>query len=43
MKPGPEVLAFLADCKENPMDDTPRLVLADWLEEQGDPRGEFLR
>ncbi len=41
--PRPQVLAFLKDIKENPDDDTPRLVLADWLEEQGDPRGEFVR
>jgi uncharacterized protein (TIGR02996 family) len=41
--PGPEVLAFLDAVKEHPEDDTPRLVLADWLEERGDPRGEFLR
>jgi uncharacterized protein (TIGR02996 family) len=27
----------------NPTDDGPRLVYADWLEERGDPRGEFLR
>jgi uncharacterized protein (TIGR02996 family) len=27
----------------DPADDTARLVLADWLEEQGDPRGELLR
>jgi uncharacterized protein (TIGR02996 family) len=33
------VAAILAD----PRDDTPRLVFADWLEERGDPRGEFLR
>src|SRR5262249_2503800 len=26
-----------------PDDDTPRLVYADWLEERGDPRGEFIR
>jgi uncharacterized protein (TIGR02996 family) len=41
--PRPEVLAFLQDIKENPDDDTPRLILADWLEEHGDPRGTFLR
>jgi uncharacterized protein (TIGR02996 family) len=41
--PQPEVLAFLKDIKENPDDDTSRLVLADWLEERGDPRGEFVR
>ncbi len=28
---------------EEPDDDTPWLVLADWLEEQGDPRAELLR
>src|SRR5262245_30391979 len=39
----PEVLAFLADIKEHPGDDTPRLILADWLQDQGDPRGEFIR
>jgi uncharacterized protein (TIGR02996 family) len=41
--PRPEVLAFLQDIKQNPDDDTPRLILADWLEERGDPRGAFLR
>jgi uncharacterized protein (TIGR02996 family) len=41
--PRPEVLAFLQDIKENPDDDTPRLIFADWLEEHGDPRGEFIR
>lgn len=39
----PEVIALLSDCKENPEDDTPRLVLADWLEERDDLRGSFLR
>lgn len=43
MVPRPQLLAFLANCKENPEDDTPRLVMADWLEEHGDPRGEFVR
>ncbi|HEY7326771.1 MAG TPA: TIGR02996 domain-containing protein [Gemmataceae bacterium] len=28
---------------ENPDDDAPRLIYADWLEERGDPRGEFIR
>jgi uncharacterized protein (TIGR02996 family) len=41
--PRPEALAFLRAIKETPEDDAPRLVFADWLEEQGDPRGEFLR
>jgi uncharacterized protein (TIGR02996 family) len=39
----PEVVALLQGVKQNPADDAPRLVLADWLEEHGDPRGEFVR
>ena len=35
--------AFLQDILANPEDDTPRLIYADWLEERGDPRGEFIR
>jgi len=35
--------AFLRAIAENPNDNSVRLVYADWLEEQGDPRGEFLR
>lgn len=38
-----EVIDLLHRCKEEPDDDTPRLILADWLEEHGDPRGEFIR
>ena len=34
---------FLAAIRQDPDDDTPRLVYADWLEERGDPRAEFLR
>jgi uncharacterized protein (TIGR02996 family) len=34
---------FLRTIRERPEDDVPRLLFADWLEEQGDPRGEFLR
>jgi uncharacterized protein (TIGR02996 family) len=45
--PRPEVLALLRACKEDPEDDAPRLVLADWLEEHGGPadaaRAEFIR
>jgi uncharacterized protein (TIGR02996 family) len=26
----------------DPQNDSPRLVLADWLMERGDPRGEFI-
>src|SRR5262245_50578595 len=40
----PEVLGLLADSKDNPEDDTPRLILADWLEDHGDAeRAEFIR
>jgi uncharacterized protein (TIGR02996 family) len=38
MPPRPQLLAFLQDAKENADDDAPRLVLADWLDETGDPR-----
>jgi uncharacterized protein (TIGR02996 family) len=40
----PSATAFLADILEHPDDDTPRLVYADWLDENGDPdRAEFIR
>jgi uncharacterized protein (TIGR02996 family) len=36
--------ALLADIVENPADDTPRLVYADWLDENGDgDRADFIR
>src|SRR5689334_5694977 len=36
--------ALMADIIENPDDDTPRLVLADWLDENDDlDRAEFIR
>jgi uncharacterized protein (TIGR02996 family) len=35
--------AFLQAILENPDDDGPRLMYADWLTEQGNPRGEFIR
>ncbi|MCC6417802.1 MAG: TIGR02996 domain-containing protein [Gemmataceae bacterium] len=38
-----EEKAFLDAVGANPDDDQVRLVYADWLEEHGDPRGEFLR
>ncbi len=41
--PRPEVLAFLQAIKACPDDDTPRLVLADWLEENDDSRGGLIR
>lgn len=34
---------FLAAVCAEPDDDLPRLVWADWLEDRGDPRGEFVR
>lgn len=35
--------AFLAAIKNQPQDDAAKLAYADWLEEQGDSRGEYLR
>jgi uncharacterized protein (TIGR02996 family) len=35
--------AFLAAILQRPDDDATKLVYADWLEERGDPRGEYLR
>jgi uncharacterized protein (TIGR02996 family) len=35
--------AFLQSIREDPDADGPRLMYADWLEERGDPRGEFIR
>src|ERR1700722_9248705 len=35
--------AFTRAMQENPEDNALRLVLADWLEEQGDLRGELIR
>jgi uncharacterized protein (TIGR02996 family) len=34
---------FLDAIRANPDDDHVRLIFADWLEERGDPRGEFIR
>lgn len=39
----PQILAFLQDCKQDPTIDPHRLILADWLDEQDDPRGDFIR
>jgi uncharacterized protein (TIGR02996 family) len=45
--PRPEVLALLGAVKKTPLDDTPRLALAAWLEAHGDAtdlaRAEFVR
>jgi uncharacterized protein (TIGR02996 family) len=35
--------AFLQAILQNPDDDQLRLIYADWLEERGDPRAEFIR
>lgn len=37
------VEGFLQDIHANPLDDNPRLILADYLTENDDPRGEFIR
>ena len=42
-QPRPELIALLDAIKDNPDDDTPRLIYADWLDDQGDVRGEFIR
>jgi uncharacterized protein (TIGR02996 family) len=34
---------LLRAVRDDPDDDAPRLVYADWLEERGDPRAEFIR
>src|SRR5438093_654057 len=39
----PADAAFLAAIRNQPDDDLPRLVYADYLDERGDPRGEFIR
>jgi uncharacterized protein (TIGR02996 family) len=47
MTSDPQEQAFLADIREHPEDDAPRLIFADWLEERGKPgdaaRAEFIR
>jgi uncharacterized protein (TIGR02996 family) len=39
----PKREAFLRTICDHPDDDGPRLVYADWLDEQGDPLGEIIR
>lgn len=34
---------FMPAIHADPDDDVPRLIYADWLEDRGDPRGEFIR
>ena len=38
-----EAEAFLRRIRADPDDDTHRLIFADWLDEAGDPRGQFIR
>lgn len=38
-----EAEAFLQRIRAYPDDDTQRLIFADWLDEEGDPRGRFIR
>jgi uncharacterized protein (TIGR02996 family) len=35
--------AFIQAIIDDPQDDSLRMIYADWLEERGDPRGEFIR
>src|SRR6266511_2319846 len=35
--------AFLQAVLDEPDDEAPRLIYADWLQERGDPRGEFIQ
>ncbi len=39
----PGEYGFVAAVLAAPLDDLPKLVYADWLDEQNDPRGQFLR
>src|SRR5262245_10482866 len=39
----PEEQAFVQAVLETPDDEGIRLIFADWLEERGDPYGEFIR
>src|SRR5687768_14145603 len=43
MTPSDVESGFLAAVRDEPLDDVPWLVYADWLEEAGDPRAELLR
>jgi len=38
-----EELDFLREIEQSPIDDMPRLIYADWLEEHGDERADYLR
>lgn len=41
--PTAEERAFLSRIREQPDEDGPRLIFADWLDDQGDSRAEFIR
>src|SRR5262245_56355938 len=41
--PMTEEQAFVQAIADNPADDVPRLIFADWLEERGDVRADFIR
>ena len=41
--PSAEEQPFLSRVREEPDNDGPRLIFADWLDEHGDPRGDFIR
>ncbi len=43
MSADPDASGFLAEVLADPDNDVPRLIYADWLEEQGSARGEFIR
>src|SRR5205809_143822 len=40
--PDEQLSVFLREIKDRPDDDVPRLILADWLQDHGEPRGEFV-
>lgn len=35
--------SFVTKIVDDPLNDVPRLIFADWLSERGDPRGDFIR
>lgn len=43
MPPPDETVPFRRAIQDRPDDDGPRQVFADWLDERGDPRGQFIR
>jgi uncharacterized protein (TIGR02996 family) len=43
ISPSADQAALIGEIAAHPDDDMPRLIYADWLEEQGYPQGEFIR